>query len=53
MRSIIIADTDFETDCDDVGALAIMHGLADRGIWEIGGVCASVYSPGPRPASRR
>lgn len=47
MKNIIIADTDFETDCDDTGALAIMHGLADRGIWEIGGVCASVHSPWP------
>ena len=23
----LIIDTDFETDCDDAGALAILHGL--------------------------
>lgn len=31
----IIFDTDFESDCDDAGALAMLHALADRGECEI------------------
>ena len=31
----IIFDTDMDTDCDDAGALAILHALADRGEVEI------------------
>jgi len=31
----IIYDTDMDTDCDDVGALAILHALADEGEVEI------------------
>ena len=31
----IIYDTDMDTDCDDAGALAILHTLADRGEAEI------------------
>ncbi|QDT14662.1 nucleoside hydrolase [Alienimonas californiensis] len=31
----IIFDTDMDTDCDDVGALAILHALADAGEAEI------------------
>ena len=31
----IIYDTDMDTDCDDAGALAILHALADRGEAEI------------------
>lgn len=31
----IIFDTDMDTDCDDTGALAILHTLADRGECEI------------------
>jgi len=31
----IIFDTDMDTDCDDAGALAILHALADRGEAEI------------------
>ena len=26
----VILDTDMETDCDDAGALAVLHTLADR-----------------------
>jgi hypothetical protein len=31
----IILDTDMESDVDDVGALAMLHALADFGIYEI------------------
>ena len=31
----IIFDTDMDTDCDDVGALAVLHALADLGECEI------------------
>ena len=31
----LIFDTDMDTDCDDAGALAILHALADRGEVEI------------------
>ncbi|MFH5804957.1 nucleoside hydrolase [Alienimonas sp. DA493] len=31
----IVFDTDMDTDCDDVGALAILHALADAGEAEI------------------
>lgn len=31
----VIFDTDMDSDCDDVGALAILHALADRGECEI------------------
>jgi len=31
----VIYDTDMDTDCDDAGALAILHALADRGEAEI------------------
>lgn len=31
----IIFDTDMDTDCDDAGALAVLHALADRGEAEI------------------
>ena len=43
----LIIDTDFETDCDDAGALAILHGLADRGLIEPLGIVASVNSGWP------
>ena len=46
----IILDTDFETDCDDVGALCVLHTLAQRGIVQICGVIASVHSPWPAAA---
>jgi hypothetical protein len=31
----VIFDTDTETDCDDAGAMAVLHSLADRGECEI------------------
>lgn len=41
----IIFDTDMDTDCDDAGALAILHALADRGEAEIlATVVSSRYS---------
>ena len=38
----IIFDTDMETDCDDAGALAVLHALADRGECEILATVTSV-----------
>jgi hypothetical protein len=38
----IFFDTDMETDCDDAGALAVLHALADRGECEILATVASV-----------
>jgi inosine-uridine nucleoside N-ribohydrolase len=43
----LIIDTDFETDCDDAGALAVAHKLADENIIELAAVNASVNSPLP------
>ncbi len=37
----IIFDTDMDSDCDDAGALALLHTLADRGEAEILAVAAS------------
>ena len=48
----LIIDTDFETDCDDAGALAILHGLADRGLIEPLGIVASVNSCWPAAGVR-
>ena len=38
----IIFDTDMETDCDDAGAMAVLHSLADRGECEILATVTSV-----------
>lgn len=38
----IIFDTDMTTDCDDTGAMAVLHALADRGECEILATVASV-----------
>lgn len=38
----IFFDTDMETDCDDAGALAVLHTLADRGECEILATVTSV-----------
>ena len=43
----LIIDTDFETDCDDAGALAVAHALADAGVINLLAVNASVNSPLP------
>ena len=37
----IIFDTDMDSDCDDAGALALLHALADRGEAEILGTMVS------------
>lgn len=41
----IILDTDMHTDCDDAGALAVLHALADRGECEILAVMCSTLDP--------
>jgi len=46
----IIFDTDMDTDCDDAGALAVLHVLADRGECEILGTMVSVAHPWSAPA---
>jgi hypothetical protein len=43
MNKRIILDTDLGSDCDDAGALAVLHALADAGEAE---VLACVYSSG-------
>lgn len=45
----IIFDTDMDTDCDDAGALAVLHVLADRGECEILGTMVSVKHPWSAP----
>lgn len=41
----ILFDTDMTTDCDDAGALAVLHALADRGECEILATVTSVPDP--------
>lgn len=41
----IIVDTDMHTDCDDPGALAVLHALADRGECEILAIMSSTKDP--------
>lgn len=41
----VIFDTDFHTDCDDAGALAVLHALADRDECEILAVMCSTRDP--------
>ncbi len=41
----ILFDTDMTTDCDDAGAMAVLHTLADRGECEILATVASVTDP--------
>ncbi len=41
----IIVDTDMMTDCDDAGAFAVLHALADRGECEILATMVSSKSP--------
>jgi inosine-uridine nucleoside N-ribohydrolase len=45
MLKHLILDTDIDTDCDDVGALAILHTLIDQGECELLGVVCSVPIP--------
>jgi inosine-uridine nucleoside N-ribohydrolase len=41
----IILDTDMHTDCDDAGALAVLHALADLGECEILAIMACTRDP--------
>lgn len=41
-RTQIILDTDMDTDCDDAGALAVLHNLEKQGRAEILGIVCSV-----------
>ena len=41
----IIFDTDMRSDCDDAGALAMLHAMADRGECHILGVIATTTGP--------
>lgn len=45
----IIFDTDMDTDCDDAGALAVLHALADRDECEILATMVSVSHPWSAP----
>lgn len=45
----IIFDTDMDTDCDDAGAMAVLHALADRGECDILATMVSVQHPGSVP----
>lgn len=45
----IIFDTDMDTDCDDAGALAVLHALADRGECGILATVVSTRHPGAAP----
>ena len=45
----IIFDTDMHTDCDDAGALAVLHALADRGEAEIVACMVSTLDPWAAP----
>jgi hypothetical protein len=40
-RPVVIFDTDMGSDCDDAGALAVLHALADAGELEVLGVIFS------------
>lgn len=46
----IIFDTDMHTDCDDAGALGVLHALADRGECEILAIMCSTRDPYSAPA---
>ncbi len=45
----VIFDTDMDSDCDDVGALAVLHALADRGEAEILATMVSSHNPWSAP----
>jgi len=47
----IIFDTDMESDVDDVAALAMLHGLADKGEAEILATISSSLNPCRPPPS--
>ncbi len=48
-ESVVIFDTDMDLDCDDTGALAVLHALMDLGETEILGIIVDV----PAEASAR
>jgi hypothetical protein len=41
----VVFDTDMDSDCDDVGALAVLHALADRGECQILATVVSTKNP--------
>lgn len=45
----IFFDTDMDTDCDDAGAMAVLHALADRGECQILATVVSVRHPSSAP----
>src|SRR3954467_13772084 len=45
----IIFDTDMDSDCDDVGALAVLHALADNGEADILATVVSTPTAWPPP----
>jgi hypothetical protein len=47
----IILDTDMDSDCDDAGALAMLHALADRGDVQILGVMISAGNEWSAPCA--
>lgn len=47
----LILDTDIDTDCDDAGALAVLHALANRGEVDLLGVVCSVPVPWTAPCA--
>jgi len=48
-KTKIIFDTDIDTDCDDAGALAVLHALADNGEAEILATVVSTRYPYSAP----
>jgi len=47
----LIFDTDMANDCDDAGALAVLHALADKGEVEILGIVTNRKDPGNASAA--
>lgn len=47
----MILDTDLASDCDDAGAMAMLHAMADQGEVEILGVMISTGGPYSAPAA--
>jgi inosine-uridine nucleoside N-ribohydrolase len=49
--SLFILDTDLDTDCDDVGAIAMAHALHRRGVIQLGAVVCSAPVPACGPCA--
>lgn len=47
----LILDTDMDSDCDDVGALAMLHAMADAGEVELLGIAVSSHHPWSAPCT--